>query len=68
MEHDPLAKGYHKHEILYEEYEEEGYRNLLTNMLHSYFDPYKKDALQFLKDNDYCMCLSKKAKEFLGLV
>lgn len=68
MEHNPAAQGYHKHEILIEEYDEKEYSNLLTNMLHLYFDPYKKDALQFLKDNDYCMCLTKKAREYLCLV
>lgn len=68
MEHDLSAKGYHRHEILYEEYEEDEYRKLLTNMLHSCFDPYKENALQYLKDNDYRMTLSKKAREYLGLV
>lgn len=68
MEHDPLAKGYHKHEILYEEYEEEGYRNLLTNMLHSYFDPYKKDALKFIKDNESKLILTKETKKHFNIV
>ena len=68
MEHDLSARGYHRHEILYEEYGEEEYRNLLTNMLHIYFDPYKENALQHLKENDYRMCLSKKAREYLGLI
>ena len=68
MEHSPLASGYHKHEILYEEYDESEYRELLTNLLHTHLDPYKKDALKYLKDNDHCMCLSKKARKHLGLI
>jgi len=68
MKHTPTLRGYHAHEILFEEYDEMKYRELLTNMLHSYFDPYKNNALQFLKDNDYCMVLSKKANQYLGLI
>lgn len=67
MEHTPTLRGYHAHEILFEEYDETTYKELLTNMLHRYFDPYKNNALQFLKDNHYCMCLTKKARDFLGL-
>ena len=68
MEHNSELRGYHKHEILFEEWTEEEYRELLNKMLHSYFDPYKADALQFLKDNDYRMALSKKARIYLRLV
>ena len=68
MEHTPELRGYHAHEILYEEYDEMKYKELLTTMLHRYFDPYKKNALQFLRDNDYCMCLTKKARQYLGLI
>ena len=68
MEHTPELPGYHAHEILFEEYDEMKYKELLTNMLHRYFDPYKINALQYLKDNDYRMCLTKKAREFLGLL
>lgn len=67
MEHDPSAQGYHKHEILFEQYTEDAYRKLLVNMLHTYFDAYKENALKFLKENDYCMSLTKKAREYLGL-
>ena len=35
MEHSPLADGYHCSEIKYEDYTEEQYRNLLTEMLHT---------------------------------
>ena len=46
---DWKVNGYHRHEILFEEYEENDYANLLTKMLHFYFAAYKEDALQFLK-------------------
>ncbi len=26
------------------------------------------DALQYLKDNDYCMCLTKEVRQYLGLI
>lgn len=67
MEHTPTLRGYHAHEIVFEDYEETEYRDLLNSMLHRYFDPYKSNALEFLRENDYCMCLSKKAREYLGL-
>ena len=68
MEHSLDKEGYHRHEILYENYSEEEYTHLLDNMLHRYFDPFKDNALQFLKENGYRMCLSKKAIQFIGLV
>ena len=68
MEHTPELRGYHAHEILFEEYDEIKYKELLTTMLHRYFDPYKNNALQYLKDNDYCMFLTKKAKQYLGSI
>ena len=67
MEHDPSAQGYHKHEIIFEQYTENEYRELLVNLLHSYFDVYKENAIKFLKDNAYCMALTLKAKKYLGL-
>ena len=44
MEHTPELRGYHAHEILYEMYDEMKYRELLSNMLHRYFDPYKNNS------------------------
>ena len=41
MEHTPELRGYHAHEILYEEYDEMNYKELLTTMLPRYFDQYK---------------------------
>jgi hypothetical protein len=66
MEHTPSLHGYRAHEILIEEWSEEKYQDLLNKMLHSYFDPYKADALQFLKDNEYRMILTEKARIYLG--
>lgn len=60
MEHNQLTQGYHKHEILFEQYTQDEYKILLTNMLYLYFDPYKINALQFLKDNNHKLCLTKK--------
>lgn len=68
MEHTPTLRGYHAHEILFEEYDENEYTELLKNMIHRYFDPYKNDALQYLRENGYRMCLTKKARQYLGLV
>lgn len=68
MEHTPELRGYPAHEILFEEYDETKYKELLTTMLHRYFDPYKNNALQYLIDNDYRMCLTKKARQYLGLI
>ena len=66
MEHSPELRGYHRHEILYEEWAEEEYRELLNKMLHSYFDPYKDNAIQFLKDNERLLLLTEKARIYLG--
>lgn len=68
MKHTPELPGYHAHEILFEEYDEIKYKELLITMLHRYFDPYKNNALQYLKDNAYCMGLTKKARQYLGLI
>ena len=67
MEHSPLADGYHKSEIKYEDYTEEYYRKLLTNMLHAYFDPYKKDPIKYIRDNCERLYLKPDEKNFLGL-
>lgn len=66
MEHSPDLRGYHCHEILVEEWTEEEYRELLNKMLHSYFDPYKENAIQFLKDNERILVLTEKARIYLG--
>ena len=68
MEHDPSAGGYRKHEILFEQYEEDEYRNMLDQMLHSYFDPYKNNALQLIKDHHEDFPLSERARIFLDLI
>ena len=68
MEHSSFLEGYHRHEILYEVYEEQEFKDILNRMLHSCFDPYKKSALQYLRENDYRMTLSKNAREYLGVL
>jgi len=68
MEHNDAAKGYHRHEILYEEYTEEEYAELLDRILHKYFDVFKENALQYIKDNEYKFILFPTAKEYLGLL
>lgn len=68
MEYEPSAQGYHKHEIIFEQYTENEYRELLVNLLHSYFDVYKENAIKFLKDNAYCMALTLKAKKLTGII
>lgn len=67
MEHTPSAEGYHKSEIKYEDYTEDQYRELLTNMLHNYFDPYKQDALKYVKDNYKLLTLKPDGIAFLGI-
>lgn len=67
LEHSPFLRGYYNHEIAYERYDELEYRKLLSNTLHSYFDSYKIDGLQSLRDNAHTMVLRPEAKEYLGL-
>lgn len=67
MEHTPSAEGYHKSEIKYEDYTEDQYRELLTKMLHNYFDPYKQDALKYVKDNYKLLTLKPDGIAFLGI-
>ena len=67
MEHSPEAVGYHKSEIVYEDYDEHECRRILNYLLHTYFDPYKQDAIQFIKDNHRQLTLKPRAMEYLGL-
>ena len=68
MEHTPSAQGYHKHEILFEEYTEDQYRKMLTYMLHTYFDGFKKEGLKYVKENQIKLCLNKKATEYINKI
>ena len=43
------ADGYHKKEIRYEEWDKDYYLNKLQKLLHYYFDPYKKNAIEHIK-------------------
>lgn len=67
MEHSPSLKGYHSYHLAFEEYTEEDYRQLLTELLHIYFDPYRKNALQHLKENALCLGLREKGQKHLGI-
>lgn len=67
MEHAPSAVGYHKAEILYEEYDESECRKILNYLLHTYFDPYKQDATQYVKDNYQQLTLQPEAIKQLGI-
>lgn len=67
MEHAPSAVGYHKAEIVYEDYDEQECRRILDYLLHTYFDPYKQHAIQFIKDNHQQLTLRPNAKEYLNI-
>ena len=70
------AEGYHKKEICFEVWEEDYYVSKLRELLHYYFDPYKKDALNHIRrccqeigvvhENDI-MSIKVKTKEYLGI-
>jgi hypothetical protein len=67
MEHSPYAEGYHKSEIKYEEYTEMEYSELLNNMLNVYFNPYKEDALKYVKSNYKILHLKPDSMAYLGI-
>ena len=67
IEHSPSAQGYKKSEIKYEEYTEEQYREMLTRMLHSCFDPYKEDAIQCVRDNHEMLTIKPEELAVLGI-
>ena len=67
MEHTPSAVGYHKAEIVYEEYDEAQCRRILNYLLHTYFDPYKQDATQYLKDNYKRLTIRPEGLKCLGI-
>lgn len=67
MEHRPEAEGYQKAEIVYEDYDEQECRRILDYLLHAYFDPYKLNAIQFIKDNHQRLTLRPSAKEYLNI-
>lgn len=76
MYFDKNAQGYHKKEICFEIWAEEWYANKLMELLHYYFDPYKKDALNhirrsykeigFVHANEIIM-VQTKTREYLGI-
>ena len=76
MYFDRKAEGYHKKEIRFEEWDKEFYSNELKKLLHYYFDPYKKDAIEHIKrcyqnigyvhDNEIIV-VKTKTRKYLGL-
>lgn len=67
MEHSPELPGYDAHEIIFEKYDEIEYAQMLKNMLRTYFDPYKHDAVKFIKDNESILLLTKEAKKYFNI-
>ena len=67
MEHSPYAEGYHKSEIKYEEYTEMEYSEILNSMLNVYFNPYKEDALKYIKSNYTILHLTPESMAYLGI-
>ena len=54
--------------LRYEEYTEEYYRDLLTNLIKRYFDPFKKDTFElFRTDVGLGNTCTRQARKFLGL-
>jgi len=67
MEHSPSAEGYHKSEIKYEDYSEMEYRDILNSMINVYFNPYKQDALAYVKNNYKMLTLRPEGITYLGI-
>lgn len=67
MEHAPSAIGYHKAEIVYEEYDDAECRRILDYLLHTYFDPYKENATQYVKDNYQRLTIKPDGLKVLGI-
>ena len=67
IEHSPHLQGYHSHEITYEKYSKEEYTSMLSFMLHHTFDPFKEDALGYLREKDDDFLFTEAALNFLGL-
>lgn len=65
--HTPEIKGYQCYEITYEKYTPDQYRKLLSELLHKYFDPYKENAIQHIKDTICAISISLNAREYLGI-
>ncbi len=76
MYFDQNAEGYHKREICFEIWEKEYYVSKLKELLHYYFDPYKKDALNhirrsykeigYVNKNDIIV-VKTKTRKYLGI-
>ena len=73
---DENAEGISKSEIRFEDWTEEYYTNKLRELLHYYFDPYKKDAFAHIKracqeigyiHKDEVVLVNAKAREYIGI-
>ena len=73
---DENAEGIFKSEIRFEDWTEEYYTNKLRELLHYYFDPYKKDAFGHIKracqeigyiHKDELVLVNTKAREYIGI-
>jgi hypothetical protein len=67
MEHSPCAVGYHKAEIVYEEYDEAECRRIINYLLHTYFDPYKQNATEYVKGNYKKLTIKPEGLSCLGI-
>ena len=76
MYFDQNAEGYHKREICFEIWEKEYYVTKLKEILHYYFDPYKKDALNHIRrsckeigyiNKDDIIVVKTKTRKYLGI-
>lgn len=76
MYFDKKAQGYKKKELRFEELDREYYAAKLKEMLHYYFDPYKKDALNHIRrsykeigyvNENHIIMVKTKTREYLGI-
>ena len=66
--YSPSLQGYHRHEILYEEYSEDEYRTRLNERLHAHFDLLKEDSVYFMTKTDFRYHLLNPARDYLNLI
>ena len=60
MEHNTELEGYHRHEIIFENWTEEAWRIALLQMLHKYFDPFKENAILHIKNQSLLTARHRK--------
>lgn len=67
LEHSPLVIGYKNHEIAYESWTEDYYRELLSKALHIHFDRYRENYRKHIEDTYWNMLLRKETENYLNL-